>query len=142
MAETNPGNFMSPEAVIMLPLAAILDLVGIILICFALDDFFITDIIGWLTLGVWSMVRSQVKGGEEVSLPDTEGKRELRGKMKDQKGAAGAAEKTTQETGKTAVKTAKAGKWAKWIRFLEFIPYVGVLPFWTISTFFILKNEE
>lgn len=137
MADNNPGNLMSPEALIMLPLAAILDITGIVLVCFALDDFFITDIIGWTTLGVWSMIRSQVKeGGAEIEGPDiAERKKQAQQLQQTQK------ETKTATTAKTA-KAGKVGKWAKWIRFLEFIPYVGVLPFWTISTFFILKDEE
>lgn len=128
MAETNIGNFFSPEALIMLPIAVTLDVIGIILICFALDDFFITDAVGWATLGVWSAFRSQFKdNGSSIEMPDREERKKQTQEFK----------KTTSQT----TKTTKASKWAKWIRFLEFVPYVGVLPFWTISTFLILKEE-
>lgn len=117
----NAGNFLSPEALIILPLAIIIDTVGIVLVCFALDDFFITDIVGWATIGVWSAFRSQIKGsGSTIEKPDV-------------------GKKTQKET--KAIKTTKAAKWAKWIRFLEFVPYLGALPFWTISTFLILKED-
>jgi len=120
----------------MLPLALTLDVIGIVLVCFALDDFFITDIIGWLTLGVWSAFRSQVKeGGATIEMPDIEERREQTQQFKQTQ-----KEIKTAKTSK-ATTTTKAAKWAKWIRFLEFVPYLGVLPFWTISTFFILKEE-
>lgn len=116
-------SFLSPEALIMLPLAALLDLVGIILLCFALDDFFITDIIGWLTIGVWSYFRSQIKGEPSVTeMPRLGEKKEITKKMTQNKKA-----------GKTA-------KWGKRLKFLEFIPYVGALPFWTVSVYFELKD--
>lgn len=125
----NAGNFLSPEGLIMLSLAVVLDAIGIILVCFALDDFFITDIVGWLTLGVWSSFRSQIRGsGGAIEMPNIEERRKEAQKLKQAK------------TAKTA-KTAKAGKGARWIRFLEFVPYLGVVPFWTISTFLILKEE-
>jgi len=132
MTETNIGNFLSPEALIMLPLAITLDTVGIILVCFALDDFFITDIIGWATLGVWSAFRSQTKGsGSTIERPDIGERKEQAQELK---------QKQTPKEIK-ATKTTKAAKWAKWIRFLEFVPYLGALPFWTISTFLILKEN-
>ena len=135
MAETNAVNFLSPEAIIFLPLAVLLDLVGIILVIFALDDFFITDIIGFATIGVWSWFRSQMKDKESViEAPD----REERKKQAQQ------FQQTPKETETTKAakpaKAAKSARWAKWIKFLEFVPYLGVLPFWTISVFFELKE--
>lgn len=132
------GNFLSPEAVIIIPVALTLDAIGIILVIFLLDDFFITDIIGFATIGVWSWFRSQIKGDESaIEMPD----------RKERKKQAQQTQQTPKETevtkttkaGKTA-KTTRSAKWAKWIRFLEFVPYLGVLPFWTISVFFELKE--
>ena len=116
--------FFSPEALIMLPLAIVLDLVGIILVCFAFDDFFITDIIGFATIGAWGFFRSQIKGkpSETPSIGEL---------------------KQSRETIKEVKQTKKAGKAAKWgkrLKFLEFIPYVGALPFWTVSVYFELKS--
>jgi len=131
------SNFLSPEAVIMLPIAVILDVIGIILVCFALDDFFITDIIGWSTLGVWSAFRSQLKeNGATIEMPDRDARKKQAQKTQYDQQTMGRQTEATKTT-----KAAKAGKWARWIRFLEFIPYLGVLPFWTISTFLILKED-
>lgn len=116
-------NFLSPEALIIFPLAILLDLVGIILVCFGLDDFFITDIIGFATIGAWSFFRAQIKGKEPgIQISD----------IKERRGAAKEAKQTK--------KAGKAAKWAKRLKFLEFIPYVGVLPFWTVSVYFELKD--
>jgi hypothetical protein len=57
----NIGNLFSPEAVIMLPLAIFFDLIGITLLFFALDDFFITDIIAMFIFGTWFFFRSGTK---------------------------------------------------------------------------------
>lgn len=103
------SKLLTPEAIIVLPLAITIDAIGIILVCFLLDDFGITDIIGWSTLGVWSFFRSQIKGSAPIDVP-----------------------------GKKASKAAKTGKW---LRLLEFAPYLGAFPFWTISTYLILKEE-
>ena len=138
MAETNAGNFLSPEALVILPIAVTLDVIGIILICFALDDFFITDIIGFATIGTWSWFRSQVKDKESaVGMPDRE-ERKTQAQQIQRSPKEAEATKTTK-AGKAA-KTTKSAKWIKWVRFLEFVPYVGVLPFWTISVFFELKE--
>ena len=110
------SNFLSPEALVMLPLAIILDLIGIVLVIFALDDFFITDIIGFAIIGAWSFFRSQIKGKEpEIKISDIKNIKE-----------------------KKAGKAAKWGRRAKW---LEFIPYVGALPFWTVSVYSELKSS-
>lgn len=131
------GNFLSPEAVVMLPVATTLDAIGIALLCFGLDDFFITDAIGWATLGVWSAFRSQIKeSGTAIEMPDVEERKKQAQQFKQTQKEAKAA-----KTSKTTT-TAKGAKWAKWIRFLEFVPYLGVLPFWTVSTFLILNEEK
>jgi hypothetical protein len=153
------GNFLSPEGLIMLPLAVMLDLTGIILVCFGLDDFFITDAIGWLTIGTWSMFYSQMKaqvGGTETEteaeMPELGEKRkaakEIRTTREAQQAAetgaeaekaAGQAEKTIKTTGQTK-KASNAAKWGKRLKFLELIPYVGALPLWTVSVYFELKD--
>ncbi len=47
----------SPETVIMLTFAVIIDLIGIILICFALDDFGVLDIVSGVIIGGWMLFR-------------------------------------------------------------------------------------
>lgn len=117
-------NFLSPEALVMFPLAIFLDLIGIILLIFALDDFFVTDIIGFAIIGAWSFFRSQIKGKEpEIQMSNIKERREIT--------------KEARQT-KKAGKTAKWGKRAKW---LEFIPYVGAFPFWTVSVYSELKSS-
>jgi len=146
-------NFLSPEALIIFPLAVLLDLAGIILVVFGFDDFFITDIIGFATIGVWSFFRSQIKGKETTTeMPAFGEKRELAKKTKQlgkvgarvQKAAEAAekASKVAEAAGdvEKAGKLAKKAKWLKRLKFLEFIPYVGALPFWTISVYFELKD--
>ena len=108
--------FLSLDAIIFLPFAILLDLIGIVLICFALDDFWITDILGIIFIGGWTYFRS---GTVKVTRS--------------------AGEKIKRSVGKMA-------KWVrrlKWLRplliFLEFIPYVGVLPSWTVLVYLELK---
>jgi len=139
MTEKSAGNFLSPEALVFLPLALLLDLIGIVLIIFALDDFFITDIIGFATIGSWSWFRSQIKdqGGGTIEMPEREERKNLAQQFQ---------QKTPKNTepvkaaAANASKTSRSAKWAKWTKFLEFVPYLGVLPFWTISVFFELKE--
>lgn len=134
----NAGNFLSPEAIIIIPIALTLDTIGIILVCFALDDFFITDIVGWATIGVWALVRSQVRGSPEIGIPDREQRKERIEDVRQQF-------KQNQQKETKAVKvskSAKAAKWAKWLRFLELVPYLGALPLWTASAFFTLTAED
>lgn len=150
------GNFLSPEGLIMLPLAMMLDLTGIILVIFGLDDFFITDAIGWLTIGTWSMFYSQIKsqtGGsteeeveeseEEAAMPGL-GERRKAAKevstMKEAQKTAEAGAEAEKVAGQAEKAAGRAAKWGKRLKFLEFIPYVGALPLWTISVYFELKD--
>lgn len=58
IATEKMGNFFSPEAVIMMLLAIILDLTGFIILCFGLDDVGILDVIGLILIGGWMLSRS------------------------------------------------------------------------------------
>lgn len=112
------GAFFSPAALIMLPLAGILDLTGIILVVFGLDDFWITDAIGIFFIGGWIYFHSQ-------TLKTTSGaRRRLKRRLK---------------------KGVKIAKRLKWLRPLcivgEFVPYVGAMPLWTLLVFFELKHS-
>ena len=118
----------------MLPFAVFIDLIGIILVFFLLDDFWITDIVAWTFIGGWSFFRSQItpdSGGETTQIPSSGGKKELAGKIKEVR-------RTAEQT-KKARRTARLAKWGKRIKWLEFIPYVGALPFWTISVYMTIK---
>ncbi|MDD5696499.1 MAG: hypothetical protein PHO90_00805 [Candidatus Pacebacteria bacterium] len=47
----------SPETLIMLTFAAVIDLIGIIIICFGLDDFGILDVVSGSVIGGWMLFR-------------------------------------------------------------------------------------
>lgn len=104
----------TPETFFMLPFALGLDLIGIIIVCFGLDDFGITDVIGIGFINAWLMLR-----GKQVV--HQQGK----------KGVINSAKKLF--TGRTSKFFAGP--------FLELIPYLGCLPFWTISVIFNLQEE-
>lgn len=105
--------FFSPEGVVMLSLAGLLDLIGIILLCFALDDFWVTDVLGLLFIGLWIYFRSQT-----IKAPH----------------------RTAQKLTKAA-KTAQRLRWLRPLLVLgEFIPYLGAAPCWTLLVYFELKS--
>ena len=79
------ASFLSPEAIIMLPFAILIDLIGIVLIFFALDDFWITDIVAFTFIGGWSYFRSQIRGKEQAETPSFDAKRKLKGFRKQMK---------------------------------------------------------
>lgn len=104
-----------PEGMIMMPIAIILDLVGIILIIFGLDDFFITDIIGIIFISTWMFIRSGA-----VAVPERMQKR-------------------------TQGRVANLFRGSKWRKFLtpvigELIPYVGAFPCWTLAVYYEITS--
>jgi hypothetical protein len=121
----------SPEAIVMIPLALLLDCISIMLIIVVLDDFGILDIAGICTIGAWTFFRSK---GQEMKVTGS-------AKEKADKALAKVSSKVKQ----LETKFPKATKWAKrlkWMRPLlittELIPYVGALPSWTICVFLTL----
>ena len=122
--------FTSPDVIMFIP-AVILDIIGIVLVCFLLDDFGITDLIGFAIFVPWSWFRSKLKEGGESNI-DFSRMKERRKQFKELKSS-----KTETE----AVKTSKVSKWLKRAKFLEFIPYLGALPLWTISLYAELKED-
>jgi len=108
------GIKFTPESFIMIPLAVGLDLVGIILVCFGLDDFGMTDMIGIATIDLWLIIRNK--------------------KQKKQGGKGVINNLRKLFTGDlTKIATPTLG---------EIIPYVGALPFWTLSVLFNLTDTE
>lgn len=105
----------TPEAFFMLPFAMFIDLIGIILVCFGLDDFGITDIIAILFINTWLLLR-----GKQTSY-----------KKQDKKGAM------------NKFKKLLSGKTSKFFmgQILELIPYLGSLPFWTLLVLANLEEE-
>ena len=112
------------EAIIIFPIAIVLDLVGFMLLFFLLDDFWILDIIGLVIIGSWMLFR---RG--HVTLPKKTAE-------KIEKKALEQFTKTTKKTGKKFLK--RFG-----LAFLgEIIPYIGgIAPCWTLAVFFELKNN-
>jgi hypothetical protein len=104
----------SPEALFMLPLAIGLDLVGIILVCFGLDDFGMTDIIGIMFINMWLIMRGR----------EPRSKTGKKGAIQNLKGV------FTHKWGKLALPT-----------FTELILYLGWLPMWTLSVLFNLDED-
>ena len=108
------GLTFTPTAFFMLPLALGLDIVGIILVLCGLDDFGMTDVVGIIFVNTWLVLRNK--------------------KPLNVKGRKGAINK---------VKKIFTGKWSKFIipSFGEIIPYLGCLPFWTLSVYCYLCED-
>ena len=126
VAEENlGGGFLSPDALLIFPLAIFLDLVGIGLLCFGFDDFGVTDVIGIVFIGGWALFRSWV----------IETTKDLTTKVKETRA-------TRKEASARIGKAAKNMKWTRIVSFAgELIPYIGALPFWTILVYSELKNQ-
>jgi len=126
-------NLLTPEGVIMMSVALILDGIGIILILFLLDDFFITDVIGTMIIGGWLFFRS----GTAPSMPE---RKEAAGKV--EKGAASTAAKAA-DAEKAVQKVGRSGRWLKPLLCGagELITYLGALPFWTYAVYSELTSS-
>ncbi|MDD2496345.1 MAG: hypothetical protein PHE29_14295 [Tissierellia bacterium] len=111
---------LNPETIIMLPFAVFIDGIGIILICFGLDDMGITDIIGIIFINGQLFFR----GEKRVDI------------------------KSVKKRAKNIMTFIKKLFTQKPFKFftsavLEMIPYLGsLLPFWTIAVLLNLTNEE
>ncbi|MCK4454334.1 hypothetical protein KAU51_03240 [Candidatus Parcubacteria bacterium] len=138
MSLFNPtGLLLIPEAILMIFLAALLDLIGII--CLILDVIvgigevfsFIPDIMGIFFFGAWLVFRSAIKKavkgeGEEKK---EELIREVAERGEERKRMVKKTRKFLKKAGKRGSKTG--------LRFGlatlgELIPLLGALPFWTI----------
>jgi hypothetical protein len=133
-------NLFSPEAVIMLFLAGLLDIIGII--CLILDAVlgigeifsYIPDTIGIIFFGAWVVFRAATKEAGEEKL------KELKGKLAERR-----EEREGVRKKKLKKKVAKKGM-NKGLKFGlaslgEIIPFLGALPFWTIYVYSELKSE-
>lgn len=131
-------SLLSPEGLIMLFLAGLLDLFGII--CLILDVAFgigevlsyIPDVIGIFFFGFWVFMRSQ----ERKSYKET--REEIAGQVAEHR-------KIVDEKAKQLKKNIRKGS-KKGLRFGlaalgEIIPFLGALPFWTIFVYSELKNS-
>jgi len=104
---------LTPESILILPLAVFIDIIGIILVLFGADDFGILDIVGICTIGSWQLFKAG-----KISAP------------KVKKG--GFLKKIF--TGKWSRFFVTWGG--------EIIPYVGWLPFWTSAVYFQLIQQD
>jgi len=111
----NSGSLFSPEGIMMLLISGFLDLVGLVLLCFALDDFGVTDILGYASVGLWMLIRSIMAG--EITKP----------------------QKKTANVEKLVKWTKRFKIFAP---IAELIPYLGALPWWTIAVYMELKYGE
>lgn len=137
MAKSFLETVASPETLIILPIAVIIDIISIILLIFGLDDFWITDAIALFFIGSWGAIRPQPASEEaEIRIPliGPEDRKKALGQIKEE------AKKISEEVQK-AQKAAKTAKWAKRLKWLELIPYIGAFPFWTISVYLTIKNS-
>jgi hypothetical protein len=103
----------------MLLLGLALDIVGVVLACFGLDDFGILDIVGLVVIGGWLLFRSggERQLGENVQMPPG---------VKEKKAA-------IKKGSKLVKRLAKVGLRVLIIGILEFIPYIGAILFgWTL----------
>ena len=106
---------LTPETIIMLPWAVMLDAIPWLLVLIGLDDFGILDFLGITTVGIWLLVR---KGGTS----------DLRGKRKGPTGV---------------IRKLFTSRYLKFLTpFLnEIIPYWGtIMPSWTLSVYFNLTE--
>ena len=105
---------LTPETIIMLPWAVMLDATPWLLLLFGLDDFGILDFVGAITIGLWLFLRKGKARG-------------LRGR----KSATG------------IIRKLFTGRYLKFLTpFLnEIIPYWGtIMPSWTLSVYFNLSE--
>ena len=118
------GVAFSPDAIIMFPLAIILDFAGLLLAIFGVTEIFsyVTDFIGLIFIGLWTYSHSQT--------------------VKVTYGAAARLTKVAKLARLT--KVAKLARRMRWLRplliILEFVPIVGAAPCWTILVWFELQS--
>lgn len=104
---------LSPESVIMLPLALTIDLAGLVILLFGLDDLGILDLIGIAIIGTWMIFKS--------------------GKIRKPAGKGGLLKKAF---------TGKYSKFLLTIG-IEEIPYIGGIAFcWTAAVYFALIVQD
>ena len=119
MAAQSKGGLFSPEALTMLSIFGVLDIID-----FLIGSFWIVDIIAMLFYAVWVYFRGQAKKASEA-----------RSKVKEIR-------KTRKE--KRAAKKpsmAKKGKWLRRVLFVaEWIPIIGMIPGWTLMVYSELKD--
>ncbi len=111
----NLGSLASPEGVLMMFAALLLDCIGVFLLIFGLDDFGVTDIIGIFLIGGWMYSRSGF-----IAMP---------------KGA--------EKKAKGWLRKLFRGKWKRYLTPIlgEAIPYFGGIALcWTLAVYYELTD--
>ncbi|MCK4473976.1 hypothetical protein KAU40_01795 [Candidatus Parcubacteria bacterium] len=114
--EREAPGLLSTEGIAILPIAIILDITGMILLCVGLDDFFLTDIIGIIFIGGWLWLRT----GKITETP-----KRKRGLFK-----------------MDFLRKLFRGKYKRFLTpFIgEVIFYLGAFPFWSLAVYFELTE--
>ena len=130
------SSFTTPEGVLMLFLAGLLDLIGLLCLiadlAFGIGEIFsfIPDVIGIIFFGSWMLMRLQASGDDVKDMTK---------QVSDKK--------QTMETSKKVLKKTAKKASRKGLRFGlaslgELIPLLGALPFWTIFVISELKQDS
>jgi len=136
------GVAFSPDAIIMFPLAIILDFAGLLLAIFGVTEIFsyVTDFIGLIFIGLWTYSHSQtvkVTYGAAARLTKV-------AKLARLTKVAKLARLTKVAKLARLTKVAKLARRMRWLRplliILEFVPIVGAAPCWTILVWFELQS--
>jgi len=132
-ATKKTGALLSPEGIIMLPFAILLDIAGVIFlildIAYGIGEIpsWISDGIGLIFFGLWLLVRSQTRPKELVE------------KVVERRRATKKAVKAVRRIGKIAGK--RGLKFAISV-IGEILPVIGGLPFWTWMVWSELMSSE
>ena len=131
MAAQSKGGLFSPEAIIMLSIFGVLDIID-----FFVGSVLIVDIIATLFYGVWVYFRGQaikVREAQERIKEIRETKARIRGE--------GPEKIKKRRLARKKPPMAKKGKWLRRsLFFLEWIPIIGMIPGWTLMVYSELKD--
>jgi hypothetical protein len=103
---------LTPELLMVLPLAVLLDVIGIVILLCGLDDFGLLDIVGICTIGLWSLLKLG-------KIPASNNRKDFLRRI---------------FTGKKSRFFTTFGG--------ELIPYVGALPFLTLGVYHQLMQQD
>ena len=148
---------MSPEVIIMLSIAVVLDIAGVIctilILAFGIWEIlsYITDAMGILVFGTWLLAKPVIgKLGETIGLTEDEEpeekekplekQRKLLEKVVEKRKKIWKAAEGIKKAGKVAGKGLKGGLKFAGAIIGELIPIIGTLPFWTLFVWFELKS--
>src|SRR4030042_2841676 len=126
VATQSGGGLFSPEALLMLSIFGVLDIID-----FFLGSILVVDIIAILVYSAWTYFRGQAKKASE-----TQAQIETARKTREEKRQQFGEKKKVRQAS-----LAKRGKWLRKVLFiLEWIPIVGMIPGWTLMVYSELKD--